>query len=132
MNIQDFGDLNHEPLAGCDEIFNVQGHYISFRDNLLLILQVATARDIGTSFLKLIELEIPADIDPPFEYGINEMMYEIRRHAAGTRHFTSTTPEDLILKNWNKVIAGRSDDDKATNYIIAIKARRLQREKELG
>jgi hypothetical protein len=122
--------LFDEPLAGCLDIVQDPGNFMTFRNSLELRLSLVTSRLEAETILGRIHDDYNFPDDDPFtvglpEYVINELQYEIRKRRSNYNEET----ENPILSKWFDHLVDHYNmtSDEAIGFMAAVTKARAKR-----
>lgn len=112
-----------EPLAGCMDIFKYGLNCKTFIDSVALRLALFVGRANSEIIVNEIEIESENCAINPYEYSVNEILYEFRRNKS-TYDYSF---EQVVLINWTKKVSKEHGDDAGIEFYSRVKANREAR-----
>src|SRR5690242_16552853 len=115
------GNIENVELAGCLDITNTRGNYVTVVNRLEFLLALSSSRFHANKIVSSIQAEAKASFLPFHEYVINEVQYETRL-ANKIKH--NENYENEVLSKWVKTIILRYNIAIAEEFIGLIKVNR--------
>ncbi|MEX6691251.1 hypothetical protein QTN47_27325 [Danxiaibacter flavus] len=120
------GNIENVELAGCLDITNTRGNYVTVVNRLELLLALSSSRFHANKIVSSIQAEAKASFLPFHEYVINELQHEFRL-ANRLKH--NEKYENEVLSKWSKTIILRYNVEVAEEFLGLIKTNRANRKR---